>query len=159
MKRVSFGLILSLLLLLPLSSFAAACDQVWFHVAGVSKHVEVYKPTEFTRYKRQTHPGFGVECKKKQYTLAAGEFTNSLDRPFQYLTASTDIASFYNLRLKAGMLVGEYGRTERAPLRLIAPIAYLDYQYDQVGINFFALPPAQGVNDYAIFYTQFKIRF
>jgi len=157
MKRTYLSLIL---LFSPLSSsFAATCDQLWFHVAGVSKHVEVYKPTEYTRYKRQTHPGFGVECKKQDYTVALGEFTNSLDRPFQYLTASTDVASFFKLKIKAGMLAGEYGRTEREPLRLIAPIAYIDYQYQHVGINFFALPPAKGANDYAIFYTQFKIRF
>ena len=148
-----------ILLFLPLSSYAGTCDQIWFHVTGVSKHVQVYKPTEYTRYKRQTHPGFGVECSKKQYTFALGEFTNSLNRPFQYLTASKKLAEFYDIKLKAGLLVGEYGRTVLEPLRLIAPIAYIDYQYKYVGINFFALPPAQGINDYAIFYTQFKVRF
>jgi len=156
MKNVYFGLILSLL---PFSSFASACDQVWFHLAGISKHVKVYEPTEYTRYKRQTHPGFGMECQKKQYTLAAGEFTNSLNRPFQYLTASRNMASFYKINLHVGMLTGEYGRTERESLKLTTPVAYLEYQLQHVGINFFALPPVKGANDYMIFFTQFKIGF
>ena len=156
MKKLFFGLIL---IAFSLPAFASPCEQVWLHVAGVSKHVEIYKPNEYTRYKRQTHPGLGVECKKKQYTLAVGEFTNSLNRPFQYFTASKEIASFYKIKLKAGLLAGEYGLTERKPLKMIAPIAYIDFHLKHVGVNFFALPPAKGINDYAIFYTQFKVRF
>ena len=157
MKKFISSLIFSLIS--TTTAIASTCDQLWFHVAGVSKHVEVYKPNQYTRYKRQTHPGFGVECSKNQYTFAAGEFINSLDRPFQYITAAKDIANFSQLKIKAGIMAGEYGLTEREPLKLVAPIAYLDYQYKHVGINFFALPPAKTVNDYAIFYTQFKIRF
>ena len=140
-------------------SVAGTCDQVWFHVAGISKHVEVYQPNEFTRYKRQTHPGLGIECQNKRYTLAAGEFTNSLDRSFEYLTASTSVASIKDVKLFVGMLGGEYGRTVREPLRIVSPVAYLEYHYRFIGVNFFALPPARGVNDYAIFFTQFKIGF
>ena len=156
MKRVYIGVIL---LAIPFASFAAMCDQVWFHLAGVSKHIEVYEPNEYTRYKRQTHPGFGLECQNKQYTLAFGEFINSLDRPFQYTTAATDIASIGDVKLFLGMLAGQYGRTVREPLRIVSPIAYIEYTYRHAGINFFALPPAQGFNDYAIFYTQFKLGF
>ena len=160
MKRAVFGL---LLLSLSLSTFAAPagkfCNQVWFHLAGVSKHVEVYEPNEYTRYKRQTHPGLGVECQNEKYTLAFGEFVNSLDRPFQYATVATDIASLADLKLFVGILGGEYGRTVREPLKIFSPIAYAEYTYKHAGINFFVLPPARGYNDYAIFFTQFKIGF
>jgi len=69
------------------------------------------------------------------------------------------LITIYMLKLFAGVLAGEYGRTVRQPLKLITPIAYLEYKYKHVGLNFFALPAAKGVNDYMIFYTQFKIRF
>lgn len=147
------------LIILPFTASAKLCEQTWFHMAGVSKHVEVYEPSPYTKYRRQTHPGLGIECQNKQYTLAFGEFTNSLDRPFKYATASTDIAAVSDVRLFVGLLAGEYGLTVRDPLRMVAPIAYLEYQYKHVGLNFFALPPAKGFNDYAIFYTQFKIGF
>ena len=160
MKRVVFGF---LLLILPLGIFAAPtdklCNQIWFHLAGMSKHVEVYEPNEYTRYKRQTHPGLGVECQNEQYTLALGKFVNSLDRPFQYATAATDILSLADIKLFVGLLAGEYGRTVREPLKIISPIAYVEYTYKYAGINFFVLPPARGYNDYAIFFTQFKLGF
>jgi len=156
MKKTYLGF---LLLLFPISSIAAVCDHVWFHLAGVSKHVEVYEPNEYTRYKRQTHPGMGVECQNGKFTLSAGEFVNSLDRPFQYLTAAKDIFAVRDLKLFAGVLAGEYGRTELEPLRLVSPVVYLEYHYKMFGINFFALPPARGFNDYAIFFTQFKVGF
>jgi len=138
---------------------ASVCDQSWLHIAGLSKHVEVYKPTEYTKFKRETHPGFGMECQKKKNTFALGEFTNSLDRPFQYITASHRTFKYYDFSLYTGLMAGKYGRTEREPLKIITPIAFLEYQYKIVGLNFFALPPAKGFNDYAIFYTQFKLRF
>ncbi|MDH5544705.1 MAG: hypothetical protein OEZ43_03870 [Gammaproteobacteria bacterium] len=147
------------LAILSASSQAAVCDKVWVHLAGISKHVEVYQPNEYTRYKRQTHPGIGIECEHPWLTIAAGEFTNSLDRPFLYATAARDVYTLGNLRLFAGVLTGEYGRTVREPLRLVAPIVYLDFHIKNVGLNFFALPPAKGFNDYAIFFTQFKIGF
>jgi hypothetical protein len=75
------------------------------------------------------------------------------------MTASTDIVAVGDVKLFVGLLAGEYGRTELEPLRLASPIAYLEYHYKHVGINFFALPPARGLNDYAIFYTQFKVGF
>lgn len=160
MKRAVFGL---LLLILPLSAFATTsgklCDQVWFHLAGVSKHVEVYEPNEYTRYKRQTHPGLGIECQNEKYTLAFGEFVNSLNRPFQYATAATDIVSLADIKLFIGVLAGEYGRTVREPLKIISPIVYAEYTYNHAGINFFVLPPARGYNDYAIFFTQIKLGF
>ncbi len=158
MKNCVIGFIL---IFLPFASHAGTCEQTWFHIAGFSKHIEVYQANEYTRYKRQTHPGFGMECQTKKYTFAAGEFRNSLDRPFQYATATKTIASLpgYNTKLLAGLMAGEYGRTEREPLRLVAPIAYIEYQYKHVGLNFFTLPPAKGFNDYVIFFTQFKVRF
>ncbi len=156
MQRATLGF---LFLLLPISSSAAVCDQVWFHLAGVSKHIEVYEPNQYTRYKRQTHPGVGLECQLGKYNLSAGEFKNSLDRPFRYATAAKDIFSIKELKLYAGVLAGEYGRTELEPLRLVSPVVYLEYHYKYLGINFFALPPARGFNDYAIFFAQFKVGF
>lgn len=146
-------------LTLPHFTYASTCDELWFHVAGVSKHITVYEPTQYTRYKRQTHPGFGVECQTKQYTLSLGEFTNSLNKPFQYGTVAKAFFNLSGFSLFAGILVGEYGRTERESLRLIAPVTYIETKTEHLGLNFFVLPPVQGVNDYAIFYTQLKIRY
>lgn len=156
MKHTIFGIVL---LTLPLTSFASVCEKFWIHAGGVSKHVEVYQPNEYTRYKRQTHPGFGLECQNNSFTLSFGQFTNSLDRPFEYFTASTDVARLGDVKLYVGLLAGEYGLTVREPLKLAAPLAYLEYRFKHLGFNFFALPPAKGLNDYAIFFTQFKIGF
>lgn len=156
MKKLLF---LALLTIAPVASQAAMCDKTWFHLAGLSKHIEIYQPNEYTRFRRETHPGLGVECQNKRYTIAAGQFTNSLNRPFQYITASKNVFSISKFNLHAGVLAGEYGLTVREPLRLVAPIVYLETHLSHIGVNVFALPPMKGFNDYAIFFTQFKIGF
>lgn len=156
MKQIISGIVFTLF---STVSYAGLCDQYWFHLGGVSKHVKVYEPNEYTRYKRQTHPGLGFECQNSYVTLASGEFVNSLDRPFTYYTASHGVYSIGGATLFAGLLVGEYGLTVREPLKVYTPVTYLEYRYQHVGINFFALPPVRGFNDYAIFFTQFKLGF
>lgn len=138
---------------------ATVCDKFWLHLGGVSKHFEVYQPKDETRYRRQSHPGLGVECKTKVGTLASGEFKNSLDRPLTYYSASKDLYSLGGFKVYGGGLIGEYGRRNRGPMPLVLPTLYLECSKKYLGANFFVLPPAQGWNDYVVVFTQFKIGF
>jgi len=151
-------LILLFLFTFSFSASAAVCDQVWMHMGGVSKHIEVYTPKPYTKYRRQTHPGVGVECKTPWVSLAGGEFTNSLDHEFRYVSVTKDLWSFAGFTLYAGMMGAQYG-LDQGPSRFAMPTVYLEYQRNHVGVNFFALPPAQGWNDYLVLFAQIKIGF
>ncbi|MEK6748242.1 MAG: hypothetical protein AABY83_03430 [Pseudomonadota bacterium] len=145
-------------LLLPFSVSAAVCEQYWLHLGGVSKHVEVYPPKPYTKYRRQTHPGVGLECQGAWMTLSGGQFTNSLDHDFRYLAASKDLGSLVGITLYAGLMGARYGR-DQGPLNLVMPSVYVEYQYKYLGINLFALPPAEGWNDYLVLFAQLKLGF
>ncbi len=122
MKKSFFG---ACLLLFPVLANAGICQKYWFHIGGVSKHFEVYQPSETTRFRRQSHPGIGFECKTKYATFASGEFTNSLDRPMTYYSTSRDFYTLGDVKLYGGLLLGEYGRRTKGPLPLASPVVYL----------------------------------